>query len=135
MPVNVAFTLCSINYLAQAKTLFESLGQTNPEWQFITGLVDKHDKNTDLSFLGCDVLPVEDLAIERFDKMVEQYTIIELLTSVKPFYFEWLFKQYPDVENVVYFDPDIMVFRSLTGLQKSLENFDIILTPHFTHPI
>jgi hypothetical protein len=135
MPVNIAFTLCSVNYLAQAKTLFESLGQTNPEWQFVIGLVDKQDKNTDLSFLGCDVLPVEELAIEGFNKMVQQYTIIELLTSVKPFYFEWLFNHHPAVENIVYFDPDIMIFQPLTALQKNLEHFDIILTPHFTHPI
>ncbi len=67
--------------------------------------------------------------------MIKQYTIIELLTSVKPFYIEWLFTQNPGVENIIYFDPDIMVFQPLTRLEASLKQFDIILTPHFTAPI
>ncbi|HVZ97555.1 MAG TPA: hypothetical protein VG847_11810 [Chitinophagaceae bacterium] len=98
-------------------------------------MVDKNEKHTDLSFLACDVIEVEKLNIEGFEQMVEKYTIIELLTSVKPFYIEWLFNHYPEIENVVYFDPDIMVFQPLTKLENNLKEFDIILTPHFTTPI
>jgi len=133
--MNIAFTLCSINYLAQAKTLFESLKKTNPEWQFLIGLVDKNDKQIDLSFLQCEVVEVEKIGIEGFERMVQQYSIIELLTSVKPFYIEWIFKKYTGAQNVVYFDPDIMVFQPLTRLENSLQEFDIMLTPHFTAPI
>ncbi len=67
--------------------------------------------------------------------MAQQYTMVELLTSVKPFYIEWLFMNYPSAANVIYFDPDIMVFQPLTRLENNLESFDIILTPHFTAPI
>jgi hypothetical protein len=133
--VNIAFTLCSINYLAQAKNLFESIKKTNPGWQFVIGLVDKNDKNIDLSFLGCDVVEVDKLEIDSFKQMVKNYTIIELLTSVKPFYIEWLFNQHANVEHIVYFDPDIMIFQPLTKLEESLQHYDIILTPHFTSPV
>lgn len=133
--MNIAFTLCSINYLAQAKTLFESLKETNPQWKFIIGLVDKNNKNTDLSFLQCEIVEVEKTGIDDFKKMAEKYSIIELLTSVKPFYFSWLFQHFKEAEAVVYFDPDIMVFRPLTRLENSLQEFDIVLTPHFTSPI
>jgi hypothetical protein len=133
--VNLAFTLCSINYLAQAKTLFESLKQTNPHWKFIIGLVDKNDKQTDLSFLECEVVEVEKITIDGFEEMVKKYSIIELLTSVKPFYIQWLFNQYAEAQNIVYFDPDIKLFQPLTRLENSLQQFDIILTPHFTSPI
>lgn len=132
---NLAFTLCSINYLAQAKTLFESIKSTNPQWKFVIGLVDKNDKNIDLSFLQCEVVEVSKLQAAGFEQMAEKYTIIELLTSVKPFYIEWFFQQYHDIHNVVYFDPDIMVFQPLTRLEESLKTYDIILTPHFTAPI
>jgi len=133
--VNIAFTLCSINYLAQAKTLFVSLKKTNPRWKFFIGLVDKNNKNVDLSFLQCEVIEVEKIAINGFEKMVNKYSIIELLTSVKPFYISWLFNKYRDAENVVYFDPDIMVFQPLTRLENSLQQYDIILTPHYTASI
>lgn len=115
--------------------MFESIKKTNQQWHFIIGLVDKNDKGIDLSFLECEVIEVEKLAIKEFDKMVEQYTIIELLTSVKPYYIEWLFNHYKDVNNVVYFDPDIKVFQPLKKLKESLQQFDIVLTPHFTSPI
>ena len=88
-----------------------------------------------MSFLECGVAAVEELQIENFQQRVKKYTIVELLTSVKPFYIEWLFNQYPAAESIVYFDPDIMIFQPLTGLEESLKKYDIILTPHFTQPI
>lgn len=115
--------------------MFESIKKTNPHWQFVIGLVDKNDKNIDLSFLGCDVVEVSALEINSFKQMIKNYTIIELLTSVKPFYFEWLSREYSNAENIVYFDPDIMIFQPLTKLEESLQHYDIILTPHFTLPI
>jgi hypothetical protein len=133
--VNIAFTLCSINYLAQAKTLYESIKKTNPAWKFIIGLVDKNDKNVDLSFLECEIVEVDKLNIAGFDAMIKKYSIIELLTSVKPFYIEWLFNNHTDAENIIYFDPDIMIFQPLVKLENSLKDFDVILTPHFTAPI
>ncbi len=133
--MNTAFTLCSINYLAQAKTLYESLKRTNPTWHFIIGLVDKNVKGIDLSFLGCEVLEVEKIGIDGFDDMVRAYSIVEFMTSVKPFYFSYLLKTHPEIDKLVYFDPDIMVLNSLAGLETKLDHNDIILTPHFTTPI
>jgi hypothetical protein len=133
--MNIAFTLCSINYLPQAKTLSDSFKKSNPDWKFIIGLVDKNTTNADLSFIDAEVLEVDKLKIEGFQAMVDKYTIVELLTSVKPYYFTWLFNSYKEVEKFVYFDPDIMVFQPLTELSNSLDEYDIILTPHYTTPI
>jgi hypothetical protein len=38
--MTIAFTICSINYLAQARTLGDSLKSTNPDVLFFIGLVD-----------------------------------------------------------------------------------------------
>jgi len=133
--MNAAFTLCSINYLAQAKTLYDSIHKSNPSWCFIIGLVDKNVTNVDLSFLGCEVLEVEKIGIDRFDDMVNSYSIVEFITAVKPFYFGYLFKSHPEIDKLIYFDPDIMVLNSLSGLENKLEGSDIVLTPHFTKPI
>jgi hypothetical protein len=133
--MNIAFTLCSINYLAQAKSLSESLKITNPDIHFIYGIVDKNINNVDLSFLEGETLFVEDLHLDSFPDMVKQYTIVELVTSVKPYYFTYLFNQYPDAEKIIYFDPDILVFTPLTDLKEKLDQYDIVLTPHFTTPI
>jgi len=133
--MKIAFTLCSINYLAQAKSLSETLKKTNPDWRFIYGIADKNVNNVDLSFLDGETLFVEDVAIEGFDDMVKRYTIVELVTSVKPYYFTHLFKKYPEADKIAYFDPDIQVFQPLTDLEAKLDKYDIVLTPHFTQPI
>jgi hypothetical protein len=133
--MKIAFSLCSINYLAQAKTLYESLKKTNSDWRFIYGIVDKNIYNIDLSFLEGEVLFVEDLKIEGFDDMVSSYTIVELVTSVKPYYFNYLLDINPTAEKIIYFDPDIMVFIPLIDLESKLDDYDIVLTPHFTRPI
>jgi len=133
--MNVAFTLCSINYLAQAKTLVDTLKKSNPSWTFILGLVDKNVTNVDLSFMGCEVLEVETIAIDGFDQMVNAYSIVEFITAVKPFYFTYLFEKRKEIDKIIYFDPDIMVLGSLDDLETKLDTYDIVLTPHFTTPI
>ena len=133
--MNIAFTLCSINYLAQAKTLYESFRKTNPNWRFIVGIVDKNVSNVDLSFLDCETLFVEDVYIQGFKGMVTTYSIVELITAVKPYYFTHLFNSNLAADKIIYFDPDIMVFQAVTDLEDKLMTNDIILTPHFTTPI
>jgi hypothetical protein len=133
--MNIAFTLCSINYLAQAKTLYDSIQRSNPSLHFIVGIVDKNVNEVDLSFLGCSILEVDQVPIEGFENMVNSYSIVEFITAVKPFYFTHLLNKYPDADKVIYFDPDIMVLDSLAGLDAKLDENDIVLTPHFTQPI
>ena len=41
--MKIAFTICSLNYFSQALSLGESLKKTNPQYEFIIGLVDKLD--------------------------------------------------------------------------------------------
>lgn len=133
--MNIAFTLCSINYLGQAQTLYHSMRKSNPDWKLIIGLVDKNVNNIDFSSIKGEILEVEDLHIDGFEEMVTTYSIVELITAVKPSYFIYLLNRYPATEKIVYFDPDIMVLGSLYSLDNKLERYDIVLTPHLTAPI
>jgi hypothetical protein len=67
--------------------------------------------------------------------MCDIYDITELNTAVKPFYFDYFLKNRPEVENIIYFDPDIIVFDSLQPLKDRLNKYNIVLTPHITSPI
>ena len=134
--MQVVFTLCSINYLAQAKTLGDSVRRHNPDYKFIIGLIDKNHRGVDLGFLGeLEVIEVDQLEIDGFADMCARYNIVELVTATKPFYFDYLFRRYPEALAVTYFDPDIKVFTKLTDMAEKLKNFNVILTPHFTRPI
>jgi hypothetical protein len=134
--MNIAFTICSNNYLAQAKTLGDSINKYNPEYKFVIALVDRFSDKIDYDFfLPNEVVKIEDVGVGDFETMVHRYTIIELNTAVKPSVFKYLFNKYPSAENVIYFDPDIMLYDKLTVLEDGLKENNIILTPHFFTPI
>ncbi|MCY7350554.1 MAG: glycosyl transferase [Cytophagaceae bacterium] len=134
--MTLAFTICSINYLAQARTLGESLVATNPHVRFVVALVDKldgiqFDPDKKLPF---ELLELETIGIVNLAWMSTNYDITELNTAVKPYFMDYLLRQDPEVNNLIYFDPDIIVFQPLTHLLTSLETNNIIVTPHTIAP-
>jgi hypothetical protein len=133
--MTLVFTLCSNNYLAQALTLGNSLLRYNPEYKFIIGLVDRNNSDIDYSVIPYEILEVENIGITDFELFCKKYSIIELNTAVKPFYFQYFFSHRTEVENVVYLDPDIQVYSQFNELEGELLSSDIIITPHFTTPI
>lgn len=135
--MTIAFTICSINYLAQAKTLGDSLKETNPEIQYFIGLVDKLEGVTfsESHRVPYTLLEVHQIGISQFDQMCDDYNITELNTAVKPYFFSYFFKKYPQAEKVIYFDPDIIVYQPLAQLLKNLDTHNAVVTPHICSPI
>ena len=134
--MRIAFTLCSNNYLAQAKTLGDSLLEHNPKWKFVIGLVDKKTADIDYDFfLPHEVVEAESAGIPNFADLCNRYDIIELNTSVKPFFFQYVFQEYPEVQGALYLDPDMMVFGSLENIYADLDKHSLVLTPHILSPI
>ncbi|AQG79662.1 glycosyl transferase [Spirosoma montaniterrae] len=134
--MTLVFTICSINYLAQARTLGDSLRQTNPDYQYVIGLVDK----LNVANLPDELMPeytmleVDKIGIPNFAAMCDRYDITELNTAVKPFYIDYFYKSYSEVTKIIYFDPDIIVYQPLTGLNQALEQHSLVLTPHTCSP-
>lgn len=135
--MTLAFTLCSINYLAQARTLGDSLKRTNPHIRFVIGLVDRLDTaNVPADKLPeFELLELHRIGLDGLDEMCEHYNITELNTAVKPYFFRYFFEKVAQIKNVIYFDPDIIVYQPLTQLEALLEKNDFVLTPHLTTPI
>ncbi|GAB2773507.1 hypothetical protein GCM10027275_15610 [Rhabdobacter roseus] len=135
--MTIAFTLCSINYLAQARTLGDSLASTNPDISYFIGLVDRLEGVAfDPAYQPAyPLVEVHTIGIDGFDDMCERYNITELNTAVKPFYFTYFFQRFAEATNVIYFDPDIIVYQPLGGLLRSLGTSEAVLTPHINCPV
>jgi hypothetical protein len=134
--VKLAFTICSNNYLAQAKSLGDSLILHNADYVFIIGLVDQKSSNIEYDFFRPHIiLPIEDIRIENFEEIWKKYDIVELNTAVKPSLFKYIFAKYPGVTSLFYFDPDILIYDSLDNLEAEFSLADILLTPHILSPI
>lgn len=129
----IFFTLCSNNYLAQAKTLGESVLEFYPKSNFVIGLVDYRDDSIDYSsFEGMKITGFDEIGYPEFDDMLTRYNVIEFNTSVKPFYIEYLWRHYGEEHRIVYLDPDILVYRPLDHVFSALELHSVVLTPMFT---
>lgn len=134
--MNIVFTICSNNYLAQAKALGDSLLKHNPDYQFIIGLVDKaHPKIDYQQFNALEIVQVEEIGIINFEEIWKKYNIVELNTSVKPFYFQFLLNKYPSCNNIIYLDPDIYILSNFKPIENDFNNYSILLTPHVTTPL
>jgi len=134
----IIFTICSYNYSALGLTLFHSLREYNPDVKFILALVDTPQNYQLLREKmpeGMNLLLVDENVVSDYAGLQKRYNITELNTAVKPFVFEHLFSTYPDSDQVIYLDPDIMVFHSLKDeLLNHFNQYDMILTPHITQP-
>lgn len=134
--MKIAFTVCSNNYLSQAKILGDSLLKFNPDYKFVVGLCDKMRNDIDYSpFSQFDVIEVANIGVDNFEWMVNNYKIVELNTAIKPSFFLYFIKNYSNLESVIYFDPDIQIFNKLSSIEEELKSNSTILTPHILSPI
>ena len=131
----IIFTICSNNYLAQAKTLGDSIKETNTDYKFIIILCDKKNSQIDYSFFNnCEILEIDKLNIDAFEQMKKKYDITELNTSIKPFIFRYIYDNL-NADFVYYIDPDIVIYEKLSCIEKLLETNNAVLTPHILKPV
>lgn len=128
------FTLCSNNYLPFALSLGKSVKSFSPNARFIIGLVDRYDSQLDYSkWEDFEFLTCLDLGYNEFENMLSRYNIIEFNTAVKPFYFEFLFANNPEVDQIYYLDPDLCFYQSPKVMDDEWGDAEILLTPNLIH--
>lgn len=131
---HAVFTIIAKNYLAQARALMASVAEAEPDARRFVVLVDEPDGLFDPAEEPFEVIGSLTLPIERVRWFHFKYTVLELNTAVKPYAAQAIFDRY-DIEKLVYLDPDILVFGSLTPVFEALDRHTIALTPHLTAPI
>lgn len=128
----IVYTVCSANHLAHCKTMADSFLQFNPGYELFIILIDQVNDRFNLSsFEPHKILEISKLNIPDFDLMATQYSVIELNCAMKPFVAQWIFEHHqPTI--LLYIDSDTWVFSSFEGVEKSLIENDLVITPHFT---
>jgi hypothetical protein len=127
---------CSIiarNYLAYARVLCRSLRRHHPDVPVYVLVVDDVDGFFDPAREELEMLRLADLDLGDVREMCFRYDVVELCTAVKPFLIARLFERGHD--KVVFFDPDIRVYRPVPELLAALDEHSVLLTPHLTAPL
>ncbi|MFA6087888.1 hypothetical protein [Mucilaginibacter sp.] len=131
--MRAAFTICANNYLASAKVLKESFTKHHPAIPFFIVLVDKNDPKVNYDdFNRESILFINDIVDIDINKLSLKFNIAELCTTVKPFIFQYFFKQN---SQVVYLDPDIKIYAPLTECWDALQDYTFVITPHLMNAV
>lgn len=134
MAKTVAFTSAAVNYLPKVRKLCNSIRRFHPEFEIVLALADERCDEVDFAGEPIDrILALDDLPIPERRIWSFFHTIVELATAIKPFALVELLRE-PDVERVIYFDPDIVLFSRLDDLLADLDAANVVLTPHLTVP-
>jgi hypothetical protein len=128
-----ACTIVSRNYLSFARVLARSYLQHEPGGRFYLLIVDGLPKG---ATVGADVhlLGPDDLRLPYFYDLLFIYDVAELCTAVKPTLLSLLFNRFQE-EEVIFFDPDILIMRPLEELREPLASASIVLTPNLMKPL
>ncbi|MGJ7901619.1 hypothetical protein [Lysobacter sp. 1R34A] len=131
--IECIFTSINNGYLPKARILAASVRKHHPEARMVLMLSDRKHPSLDYSDFDQVLMP-EDLGIEveNIDAWLFDHTVVELCTAVKPFAFRKLFKQ--GFKNVVYLDPDTVVYSRMSELETDMERHPVTLTPHVSVP-
>ncbi len=126
------YTSCSMNYLAKARVLAESL--------------KKHNSDAYIVLLMNDITPDWfDPEAELFDEVwspadlgyneawVFKHNVMELCTAVKGSALVRLLDTV-EADMYAYFDPDVCVYDNLSGVEELMQGKSIGLVPHITEP-
>ncbi|HEY0185541.1 MAG TPA: hypothetical protein VGC09_22290, partial [Rhodopila sp.] len=129
------FTSASFAYLDRVRVLAETLHEHHPDWVFWLCLVDNEPPGFafDPEREQIDrIVRVGELGVPDLCRWLFVHDIVELCTAVKG---AMLCKMLDaGAGKVVYLDPDIAVFGSLSEVAALLDSHDVVLTPHQVEP-
>ena len=130
------YTSFTFSYLAKARVLAETLKKHHPDWHFIALISDLPPEDFEFkpeNELFDEVFWSFDLPIDNFEQWLSSHNIVEACTAVKGMALH-TFAARGDFDAVMYLDPDVAVFESLSPLIRMLDTHDILLTPHQLTP-
>lgn len=127
-----ACTIASLNYLPYARTLCDSFLEQHPDLPFYVLIVDRPSPDINLSQERFRAIWVDELGIPNFPSVAFKFDILELNTNVKPTFLKRLLAS--GVDELIYFDSDILVCSSVSLIFDLLKSSSIVLTPHTFTP-
>lgn len=122
------------DYIAQARTLAESVRDFHPDVRICGLVADNMDVVSEQNEKNMELLPLSVLGDQELvRKMVFYYTPLELCCALRPFFHQYI-QRHTEVEQWIYLDTDMLLLDSLEDAFRALEASDICLTPHAVRP-
>ncbi len=130
-----ACTIIARNYLAHARVLASSFFAHHPDGAFTILLIDDEQKAYDAAGEAYRCLRLAEIGFSAAEigRLAAYYDVTELATAVKPMLLRHLLAA--GAPEIIYLDPDIRLYGSLTEAARLSREHGILLTPHILAPI
>lgn len=131
-----AYTSFSFSYLNKARVLARSIKRFHPEWIVWAVITDKKPKGFRFNSNNepfDEVVFVDELFGRGYEQWLFGHDIVEACTAVKGEALRYILKK-NNSDKVMYFDPDTVLFNSMTPMAQMLDASSIVLTPHQVNP-
>ena len=129
-------TLCTIRQLPQAFVLADSFVQhaaRDKPAAVLIGLADYPAQLPDGFVSPYPLLPIQELLpADELTSLSEAYTPTEFAAACKPLLLAEAFRRNPDVDHLIYADPNVQFVDSLLPIWQQLDSANALLTPFIT---
>lgn len=126
--MNAIYTVCTYNHIGRALSLAESVGNHCVGAKFIICLIDTVE--ADLLTSGHELIIAKDMNLAFLNEMCSKYAPLELNSALKPYFGNYIFDKYKEVDQLIFLDSDILLFDDLNPVYESLDFNSIVLSPH-----
>lgn len=126
--MNAIYTVCSYNHLGRALSLADSVNTNCQGVKFIFCLIDTVDFN--LIPEGIELIMARDMNLSFLNELCSKYSPLELNSALKPYFGNYIFEKYKELDKLIFLDSDILLFDDLHPVYDSLSACSIVLTPH-----
>lgn len=124
------FTVTNYGYLYKAIALKNSLKRQGID-SFTIFMFDDSHKIPENPYEQ-DYIVINESHHVDYLKLAFKYDVVEYTTSLKPTLTLKLLKEY---DKVIFLDPDTYVYSSFEKVNNLLDEYDIVLTPHYIKPL
>lgn len=136
-PPPIEFAACTIiakNYLPMARVLAESWHRFHRGAPIFVLLLDSAKGFFFPEAEEFRTVLISELEIPNLAGFLFKYSVMEASTAAKPYFLHHLLEKH-SIQKLLYLDPDIQILNSLEPLIDSLDDCNILLTPHLTTPL
>lgn len=128
------FTVATTNYLPFAVSLLDSAKKYHPDFEFCICLADyitddEIERNDLMN--KYPIIQLHELGVDEFDFITQNYNPMQLANCSKVLFAKYFLEQ-DHINQVIFCDSDTFFFGPLP--KSTVNDHEIILSPHFTQP-
>jgi len=128
------FTSIINNYLPKARILANSLKKFHPDWKFVLVVCEPLHESVEPQNEPFDrIIALSELGIPNLESWIFKHNVMEICTAAKGPAAAYIAAT-TKTDKLMWFDPDIVIFDSLSDISLQLDISPIIFTPHQTKP-